>query len=103
MKKGQTSRGLLATLILALGLAVGGDAFAAKPFCGDGKCNGGETAASCSVDCSVEPPPEDVCDDGFCGPTESFESCPLDCNAPQCDNDGVCNAGEDCLSCGDCP
>lgn len=102
MKKGQTSKGLLATLILALGLAVGSDAFAAKPFCGDGKCNGGETAASCSVDCSVEPPPEDVCNDGFCGPTESFESCPADCDAPQCNNDGVCNAGEDCLSCGDC-
>jgi lysophospholipase L1-like esterase len=94
--------GLLASLVLALGLAIVGDTFAAKPFCGDGKCSGGETAASCPEDCSVEPPPEDVCDDGICGPTESFESCPADCSAPQCNDDGVCNMGEDCLSCADC-
>ncbi|MBT8048270.1 MAG: hypothetical protein HKN57_10310 [Xanthomonadales bacterium] len=98
----ETRVGLIAALVLSLGLLAAGDAFAAKPSCGDNKCSGGETVASCPEDCSDEPPPEDVCNDGICGPSESFESCPADCDAPQCNNDGVCNAGEDCLSCGDC-
>jgi lysophospholipase L1-like esterase len=93
--------GLIAILLLAFGLAAG-DAFSAKPRCGDGKCSGGETVESCPADCSDE----DVCGDGTCGPTETVESCPADCDIPppgDCNNDGVCNAGEDCLSCGDCP
>lgn len=28
-----------------------------RPRCGDGKCNGGETAASCPADCSASPDP----------------------------------------------
>ena len=79
-----------------------GNAFAAKPRCGDGNCSAKETPASCPADCSAT---EDVCGDGSCGATESWESCPSDCEAPPpatCNNDGVCNAGEDCLGCADC-
>jgi len=95
--------GFLLLLILVFSLAAG-DALAGKPACGDGKCSGGETPASCPADCSAEPPPSDVCGDGLCGSTESYDSCPVDCPPPGgCNDDGVCNAGEDCLSCGDCP
>ena len=77
--------------------------FAAKPICGDGKCSGNETAESCPLDCDVS---QDVCGDGVCGATETAESCPDDCDVPppgSCNNDGVCNDGENCLSCADCP
>lgn len=93
--------GLIAIFILLLGFAVS-DAFAAKPSCGDGKCSGGETSESCPADCGA-PPPEDICGDAICGPTETFENCPADCEAPACNDDGVCNEGEDCRTCGDCP
>jgi cysteine-rich repeat protein len=92
---------LMVLLVLSLG-----DAWAAKPFCGDGQCKGSETPVSCPDDCG-EPEP-DVCGDGQCTGTETPESCPSDCEDPEppppgsCNNDGVCNAGEDCLSCGDC-
>ena len=80
-------------------------AFAAKPpaECGDGKCNRGETQSSCPLDCGGA---VDVCGDLVCGASETNESCPDDCAAPppvECNNDGVCNAGEDCLGCADCP
>lgn len=95
--------GVLATLVFCFGLLAAGNGFAAKPFCGDGKCTGGETVLNCPEDCGAEPPPEeDVCNDGICGPTETAESCPADCGVSQCNDDGVCNAGEDCLGCGDC-
>lgn len=80
------------------------DAWAVKPFCGDGSCKGGETPETCPVDCGAPPPP-DICGDGICGSTESWESCPADCEAPPpafCNDDGVCNLGEDCHECGDC-
>ena len=96
---------------------------AAPPFCGDNKCTGGETAASCPDDCAADVcgdgicgPTEDqvscaddcgtssdVCGDGICGSTESTATCSADCPAPFCNNDGVCNAGEDCTGCADCP
>jgi cysteine-rich repeat protein len=76
---------------------------AAKPSCGDGKCNGGETAASCPADCDAS---GGRCGDGTCDATEDCSSCEADCGAcppAVCNNDGVCNLGEDCLSCpGDC-
>jgi len=95
----------IALFVLAIGL-VATNAFAAKPSCGDGKCSGKETASSCPADCSVDPPPEDYCGNGSCGPEETFETCPADCDAPpggECNDDGVCNLGEDCLGCADCP
>lgn len=94
---------LCGMVLLALAALIAGPAFAAKPACGDGVCNGKETAASCPADCDVV---QDVCGDNICGPTETQESCPIDCGEPPpavCNNDGVCNAGEDCLGCGDCP
>jgi cysteine-rich repeat protein len=111
LKKAEESKPVSALKLrwLAAGLLVaclaGANAWAAKPFCGDGKCNGGETPASCPADCG-EPPPPDVCGDGTCGPTENFESCPADCEEPPpaaCNFDGVCNDGEDCHGCPDCP
>ena len=105
----ETARNLSAavSLLVVLLLLSIGDAWAAKPFCGDGRCKGSETPASCPEDCG-EPEP-DVCGDGQCTGAETPESCPSDCEDPEppppgsCNNDGVCNAGEDCLSCGDCP
>lgn len=92
--------GSLAALALALLLAT--SAQAAKPFCGDNKCNGGETQQSCPEDCSAPA----VCGDGICDASESCSSCATDCGVcppATCNDDGVCNEGEDCLGCGDCP
>jgi cysteine-rich repeat protein len=99
-----SSAGLAAALVAVMMLGASA-AWAAKPVCGDSKCNGGETPASCPADCGTPPPP-DVCGDGTCGASESYETCPADCPAPppaSCNDDGVCNAGEDCLGCSDCP
>jgi hypothetical protein len=92
--------GALAGLIVLALFA--GPVWAAKPVCGDGICNGSEDANSCSKDCGGV---VDVCGDGVCGPTESQESCATDCGEPppaECNFDGICNAGEDCLGCNDC-
>lgn len=94
---------LLAVTLLLMTGVFSADVFAVKPFCGDGRCGKDETVANCPQDCSVS---EDVCGDGICGPTETEFSCPEDCGAPppaECNDDGVCNAGEDCTGCGDCP
>lgn len=94
-------RGLLAMLVLGL-LFAAANAQAAKPECGDNKCNGGETQASCPEDCGA--PAE--CGDGTCDASESCNSCASDCGVcppSSCNNDGVCNDGEDCLGCSDCP
>ena len=56
------------------------------PVCGDGLCNGGETAGTCSADCP------DVCGDGWCTGSEGTADCPGDCGT-FC-GDGVCNGGE---------
>jgi cysteine-rich repeat protein len=77
---------------------------AAKPYCGDGSCRGGETAASCPTDCDAS---GGVCGDGTCDAAEDCASCEADCGTCQtviCNNDGVCNLGEDCVGCpDDCP
>jgi lysophospholipase L1-like esterase len=94
--------GALILLVLALATVCAAAAYAAKPACGDGICNGKENATSCPADCG---PVADVCGDGICGLTETPESCPGDCAEPPpaaCNDDGVCNAGEDCLGCADC-
>ncbi|MEJ2383547.1 MAG: hypothetical protein P8Y54_04030 [Xanthomonadales bacterium] len=79
-----------------------GPSWAAKPVCDDGICNGKEDASSCPQDCGAV---ADVCGDGVCGLTETPESCADDCVEPppaECNFDGICNAGEDCLGCADC-
>jgi len=92
--------GSLAALPLVFFLAA--SAQAAKPYCGDNKCNGGETPQTCPQDCSAPA----VCGDGVCDASESCSSCASDCGIcppATCNDDGVCNEGEDCLTCGDCP
>ncbi|MGR9100573.1 MAG: hypothetical protein ACU826_08400, partial [Gammaproteobacteria bacterium] len=95
--------GIFFLVFLAFWLAASGGVFAAKPSCGDNKCNGGETALTCPADCS-DP---GFCGDGICGGGESCSSCEADCGVCPpvlCNNDGFCNLGEDCLGCpGDCP
>ena len=95
---------LLAVLLLFTGALLAQDALAAKKVCGDGICAGNEPS-TCPADCPVT----DVCGDGICAASESPESCPADCESEppppsgDCNNDGVCNAGEDCTFCADCP
>ena len=93
---------ICALLVVATWIATPVDA--AKPVCGDGICNGPETAASCPGDCAINPP---VCGDGVCDGTEDCSSCSDDCGvcppSGGCNNNGICNVGEDCTSCGDCP
>jgi len=90
----------LFTLIFAMSMP----AWAGKPLqvCGDGKCKGGETAASCPADCAAA----NFCGNGICDADETNATCPADCPLlppPTCNNDTICNLGEDCLSCpGDC-
>jgi cysteine-rich repeat protein len=95
------------SIVLAAVLFLGlGEARGAKPFCGDNKCTGQETAESCPADCGAG----GSCGDGTCDGSESCETCSADCGScppppppASCNNDGVCNLGEDCSSCpGDC-
>lgn len=94
---------------------------ATAPFCGDGLCNGDETAKGCYADCGscgdgfctsgeedASSCPQDCanCGDSVCDDDESAETCYADCGS--C-GDGICTAGEeddtscyeDCGSCGD--
>jgi lysophospholipase L1-like esterase len=69
----------IAWLCSLLFVIAAAESWAAKPHCGDGRCSKSESVKSCAVDCSSLLPPE------------------------ECNNDGVCNAGENCLGCSDCP
>ena len=96
----------MAGVLLGLGMLMLPEAAdAAKPFCGDNRCTGQETPASCPIDCDSGGG-GDVCGDGVCGTTETCSSCSTDCGIcppAACNNDGICNDGEDCNGCGDCP
>jgi len=86
-------------VLLPFSVMVPSHAWGAKPvvLCGDGKCQKGETAASCPADCATS-----VCGDQICSADETYDSCPADCSPPPpatCNNDGICNQNEDCLSC----
>jgi len=87
-------------LLLALTALISFESHAAKPFCGDNKCNGGETALTCAPDCDAS---AGFCGDGTCDASESCSTCENDCGvcppASACNNDGTCNLGEDCLGC----
>lgn len=60
------------------------------PFCGDHKCQSGESEANCMDDC-FEPT---VCGDGWCASTETAESCPDDCLT--CETSGCPKEGHVC-------
>ncbi|GEM_PF-4357690 len=67
----------------------------AAPYCGDEKCQAGETPTNCQPDCGY-------CGDSICSDAETPESCPKDCS-DSC-GDGVCAADENSESClDDCP
>ncbi|WP_428267771.1 multicopper oxidase family protein [Haliangium sp.] len=78
--------------------------------CGDLSCDPGEDACSCPGDCGPPPGAELSCTDGLDEDCDGDADCAdADCSAAPacqaggCDNDGVCEAGEDCTSCsGDC-
>ena len=95
-------RALTSCLFLTALLAIAISADAAKPFCGDGRCSGNETAAFCPDDCGSV----GSCGDGVCSSLESCSDCESDCGvcpppppSGGCNNNGVCNAGEDCVTC----
>lgn len=79
------------------------------PSCGDGTCNGSEDQCSCASDCGAPPSSETDCSDGADEDCDGNTDCnDSDCSAapecqPACDDDGICEAGEDCDNCGDCP
>ncbi len=65
-------------------------------FCGDGICNGTETASSCPGDCGAIKI-STSCGNGICESGETSSLCPTDCPSSQCVNgskDGVCR--EEC-------
>jgi hypothetical protein len=71
-----------------------GDPPTDTPSCGDGSCNGAESAASCPSDCPS------VCGDGDCVAGETNPTCPADC-PPVC-GDAFCDEGEVCADdCGE--
>jgi len=80
--------------------------------CGDGECELGETTCTCAADCGAPTAIETVlvnCNDGLdndCdGVTDCDDvNCALDgtCLLPSCGN-LICEAGEDCNNCIDCP
>ena len=61
--------------------------------CGDGFCNGSETACTCAQDGCVP-----ACGDGCCNGSEDGCNCPQDGCAPAC-GDGCCNGSENECTC----
>lgn len=75
------------------------------PTCGDATCGASETTCSCATDCGAPPTTETSCGDGLDEDCDGATDCTdTDCaTAPSCtstcDNDSVCEAGEDCTNC----
>jgi subtilisin family serine protease len=74
---------------------------APQAVCGDGMCNGDETAATCAGDCS-----DRICGDFICDGEETAEGCPEDCGCAAQSCGGVapigCWCDGDCAEHGDC-
>jgi len=61
------------------------------PVCGDGSCDGGETAATCPADCGTT---GSVCGDGACDAGETAATCPADCGStPSTCDGGITDVG----------
>ena len=72
----------------------------ATPTCGNGKCDAGETNATCPADC----PAASTCGNGKCDAGETNANCPKDCPAASTCGNGKCDAGETNANCPkDCP
>jgi len=80
-----------------------------EEFCGDGNCDIGETCSSCEADCGICPgvcgnsviETGEECDDGN---IVNGDGCDSTCQEEEYCGDGVCNSGENCLTClQDCP
>ncbi|MSQ83741.1 MAG: hypothetical protein EXR77_12795 [Myxococcales bacterium] len=70
--------------------------------CGNGKCEGSETASSCPQDCGTKP----VCGNGLCESGETPSNCAKDCANVDCcvANSYSCGFAAKCgKSCGTCP
>ena len=80
---------------------------APTPYCcGDTICTfGSEDSFSCALDCGSAPTTEFNCTDGVDNDADGQTDCSdTDCIADSacqssCDNDGICEAGEDCSTC----
>ncbi|MDF1564118.1 MAG: hypothetical protein P1V51_13800 [Deltaproteobacteria bacterium] len=87
---------LLPIFLLALSLTACGGKDDDDAVCGNGTCEAGEDASSCSADCA------ESCGNGTCDAGETSATCSADC--PVCNNNGTCNAGENSDNCpNDCP
>ncbi len=73
----------------------GGCGGSSTQYCGDGICNGSESAASCSLDCGVDPD----CSGGVCDDEEDESDCATDCDAAPFCGDGTCDPDETGASC----
>jgi lysophospholipase L1-like esterase len=75
------------------------------PVCGGGTCDPGEDSCNCWQDCGVPPSVESNCTNAIDEDCDGQEDCDdADCTGDPacqslCDNDGVCEAGENCGNC----
>jgi hypothetical protein len=74
------------------------------PVCGDGDCTGDEDPCSCAQDCGSPPTAETgLCTDGVDNDCDTYTDCDdSDCSADLaciCNNNGICELGEDCNNC----
>lgn len=76
------------------------------PFCcGDGACDGDESSCSCGVDCGAPLGEAGRCENGVDDDCDGLVDClDGDCAADPacatgCDGDGLCELGEDCVTC----
>ena len=72
-------------------------------YCGDGSCGSGEDQCNCPDDCGTPPSIETSCTDGIDNDCDlAFDCDDGDCTGDPaciCDDDGTCEAGEDCNNC----
>ena len=93
MRSSRTSAHLLVALLL------GGAISVALVACSTGGNTGGDDAEPDAA--GTDNDTGSVCGDGSCEPDE-IDSCEDDCGAPDCNNNDVCDAGEQAGNCDDC-